>query len=141
MERVDEYGGRLAEVVHAPRVHEIRGSRVMVDADLAPVFRLPVRELRRQASRVRARFRDGWLLTLTAAEKRALGIRPRDRAVAVTEQGLVALSMALRTERAAEWSVAIVRRLFEMAEHDFGVGGFDLVLGIFREPFGREPAD
>ena len=77
MIKPDLIGGRMPLSVRHPQLHELRETRVMLDVDLAEVFGLAVRELRRQTTRNCERFPESSLLRLSTAEKKRFGIPRR----------------------------------------------------------------
>lgn len=109
----------------------IRSQRVMLDADLAELYAVETRALVQAVKRNAARFPADFMFRLTRAEQRRLltsqsvissahGGR-RTRPYAFTEQGVAMLSSVLRSERAVQVNIAVVRvfvRLREMlAQH------------------------
>ena len=105
-------------------IHVIRGQKVMLDADLAALYEVPTSALNQAVKRNRERFPEGFLFELTreeaagmrsqsvTASKRNVSFAPR----AFTEQGVAMLSAVLRSERALQMSIAIVRTFVRMRE-------------------------
>ena len=108
----------LREVLER-RILLVRGRKVWLDADLAWLYGIQTGALHRAVKRHAARFPDGFMFQLTAAEAGALrcqtgisrrGGGPRRNCPHVfTEQGVAMLSGVLRGPRAASVSVAIIR--------------------------------
>ena len=102
---------------------EIRGERVMLDVDLAEVYGVTTRRLKEQVRRNRDRFPDGFMFELTLDEKDEL-VAKCDRLVALrhsssrpyafTEHGTVMLASVLRSKRAVDVSVFVVRAFIRM---------------------------
>jgi len=96
----------------------MRGHRVMLSTDLAALYGVPARRLNEQVRRNKERFPDDFMFQLTAEEWRILksqiatsswGGARRARPYAFTEQGVAMLSSVLRSKRAAQVNVEIVR--------------------------------
>ena len=100
------------------RILVLRGERVLLDEDLAELYLVETRSLNQAVSRNRARFPSDFMFRLTAEELRILrsqtvtsrswgGRRHPPRAF--TEQGVAMLSGVLRSARAIEVNVEIMR--------------------------------
>jgi hypothetical protein len=102
---------------------EIRGERVMLDVDLADVYGVTTRRLKEQVRRNRDRFPEGFMFELTPDEKDEL-VAKCDRLAALkhsssapyafTEHGTVMLASVLKSRRAVEVSVFVVRAFIRM---------------------------
>jgi hypothetical protein len=105
----------------------IRGQKVMLDRDLAELYGVPTKALNQAVSRNRKRFpRDfafrlsqeefeNWrsqIVTSNPAAKMGLRRRP----YAFTEQGVAMLSSVLRSSRAIEVNIAIMRAFVRLRE-------------------------
>jgi ORF6N domain len=112
-----------------PMIHELRGHRVMFDSDLAKLYGVPTRVLNQSVRRNLSRFPPDFMFQLEAEEVGALRSQivtsrkagrggRRYRPLAFTEQGVAMLSSVLRSERAIQVNVEIMRafvRLRQMA--------------------------
>lgn len=98
----------------------IRGHNVMLDADLAKLYGVTTFNLNKAVKRNADRFPDDFMFRLSAREAAALifqiGIsKPRGRGgrryapYVFTEQGVAMLSSVLRSKRAIEVNIAIMR--------------------------------
>ncbi|MEK7762494.1 MAG: ORF6N domain-containing protein [Nitrospirota bacterium] len=96
----------------------VRGHRVMFDIDLAELYGVDVKQLKRQVRRNRERFPHDFCFELSKEEQRNLrsqlgtlkrGEHSKYRSYAFTEQGLAMLSGVLRSRRAVQVNVAIMR--------------------------------
>ncbi|HEY3488988.1 MAG TPA: ORF6N domain-containing protein [Candidatus Deferrimicrobiaceae bacterium] len=97
----------------------IRGHRVMVDADLAELYGVPTFRLNEAVKRNPDRFPDDFMLQLTIDEHAALTSQiamskpgrggRRTLPYVFTEQGVAMLSSVLRTDRAVQVNIAIMR--------------------------------
>jgi hypothetical protein len=113
------------------KIFEIRGLKVMMDADLADLYRVPTKALNQAVKRNPARFPDDFMFQLSLSERDQL-VTNCDRLAklkhsssmphAFTESGVAMLSSVLNSERAALVNVQIVRafvRLRQMiSQHD-----------------------
>lgn len=101
----------------------LRGQKVMLDSDLAELYGVETRALTRQVRRNRGRFPADFMFQLTAQEFAALrshfgtsrswGGR-RYRPYVFTEQGVAMLSSVLRSRRAIEVNIAIMRTFVKL---------------------------
>jgi len=102
---------------------EIRGERVMIDHDLAAVYGVSTKALNQAVKRNRDRFPEGFAFQLTEAEKDEL-VTNCDRLAtlkhssilpyAFTEHGAVMLASVLRSKRAIEVSLFVVKAFIRM---------------------------
>jgi ORF6N domain len=123
----------LASIVLA-----IRGEKVLLDTDLAELYGVEARALNQAVARNRSRFPDDFMFQLTAEEwekvrsqtvtaSSAKGgnssqtvMSPRKhrgiayRPYAFTEQGVAMLSSVLRSQRAVEVNIAIMRTFVQL---------------------------
>ena len=99
------------------RIFTIRGVQVMLSSDLALLYEVEVKYLHRQVKRNVNRFPPDFVIHLSPDEANALRCqnvtskRGGDRygVLAFTEQGVAMLSSVLKSDRAAEVNVAIMR--------------------------------
>lgn len=103
----------------------IRGQKVLLDADLAPMYGVSVKALNQAVKRNLARFPADFMFELTLEEAKSLrsqfvtskgrgGRRYLPRAF--TEQGVAMLSSVLRSERAALVNVEIMRAFVRLRQ-------------------------
>ncbi|HEX4706567.1 MAG TPA: ORF6N domain-containing protein [Candidatus Udaeobacter sp.] len=100
-------------------IHEVRGQKVMLDADLAGVYGVSTARLNQQVKRNQARFPSDFVFQLTGTEYEALMLQiatsktgrggRRKLPYAFTEHGAIMASMVLNTPRAVQMSVYVVR--------------------------------
>jgi hypothetical protein len=106
----------------ADRIRTVRGHRVMLDADLAALYGVPTKALVQAVKRNRARFPLDFMFSLTEQEAAILRSQivtssfaasswggRRTLPLAFTEQGVAMLSSVLRSERAVQVNVEIMR--------------------------------
>jgi len=100
-------------------IYLVRGQRVILDADLADLYGVEVRQLKRQVRRNRERFPEDFLLELTDKELEVLrcqigtlgwGRYSKYLPFAFTEQGVAMLSSVLRSSRAIQVNIAIMSK-------------------------------
>ena len=99
------------------RIFTIRGVQVMLSSDLASLYDVEVKHLHRQVKRNEKRFPPDFVMHISPSEAIALRCqnvtskRGGDRygVLAFTEQGVAMLSSVLKSDRAAEVNVAIMR--------------------------------
>jgi hypothetical protein len=101
----------------------IRGERVMLDADLAAIYGVTTRRLKEQVRRNRDRFPEGFVFELTPEEKAELVANcdqfkrlkhSSSTPYAFTEHGAVMLAAVLKSRRAVEVSVFVVKAFIRM---------------------------
>jgi hypothetical protein len=109
----------------ASRIYLIRGQKVMIDEDLAELYGVTTGNLNLAVRRNPKRFPDDFVFQLTADEFESLLLqtaRPKARGgrrnlpFAFTEQGVAMLSSVLRSDRAAEVNVLIIRVFVTMRQ-------------------------
>jgi ORF6N domain len=121
----------IAEVEQLPvvesisdRIIPLRGQRVMLDADLARLYGVETKRLNQQARRNLSRFPEDFMFELSLDEWQGMRLqnattlhRSNKRNVAplaFTEHGCLMLANVLRSGRAVEVSVLIVRAFVRM---------------------------
>ena len=108
------------------RIFLVRGQKVMLDADLAELYRVPTKSLNLAVKRNADRFPEDFMLQLTdddvaglrfhfETSKRGRGGR-RYAPYAFTEQGVAMLSSVLRSPRAVQVNIAIMRTFVRLRE-------------------------
>jgi hypothetical protein len=105
-------------------VRWVRGERVMLDADLARLYGVETGDLNRAVKRNSRRFPDDFMFVLNKQEVANLicqiGISSsgwggrRKPIMAFTEQGVAMLSSVLRSDRAADVNIAIMRTFVQL---------------------------
>src|SRR5437667_1565602 len=106
-------------------IRVIRGEKVLLDFDLAPLYGVTTGNLNKAVRRNRERFPSDFMFQLTAVEAESLifqfGISKgrggrRHRPYAFTEQGVAMLSSVLNSERAVNVNIAIMRAFVKLRE-------------------------
>ncbi|MBK6951764.1 MAG: ORF6N domain-containing protein [Crocinitomicaceae bacterium] len=115
----------IADEIVLNKIYEIRGEKVMFDRDLANLYGVETKYLKRQVKRNSERFPEDFMFELTAIEfenwrcqfgtsnstdKMGLRIAP----YAFTEQGVAQLSSVLNSQRAIAVNIQIIRLFTRM---------------------------
>ena len=99
-------------------IHIARGERVLLDADLASLYGVTTGNLNKAVTRNQSRFPSDFMFQLSDEEAATLIFQTgrskqrggrRHNPYAFTEQGVAMLSSVLRSERAVQVNVAIMR--------------------------------
>lgn len=109
------------------RIYLIRGQKVMLDSDLAELYEVSTHRLNEQITRNLSRFPDDFVFRLTRAEADSLrsqnailklgrGQHRKYRPRAFTEHGILMLSSVLRSERAVQVNIAIMRAFVRLRQ-------------------------
>lgn len=108
------------------RIYIIRGQKVMLDTDLALLYRVATFRLNEQVKRNRKRFPRDFMFQLNAEEADCLTSQfamsnagrggRRTLPYAFTEQGVAMLSSVLNSERAVQVNIAIMRAFVKLRE-------------------------
>lgn len=109
----------LAPLTLKRQIYSVRGQNVMLDSDLAALYEVPTKSLNLAVRRNLERFPDDFMFQLNAEELRSLRFQSetsnagrggrRTLPYVFTEQGVAMLSSVLRSERAVQVNVAIMR--------------------------------
>jgi hypothetical protein len=114
-----------SESLAAAKIRLIRNARVILDVDIAALYGIATSHLNRAVTRNRERFPKDFMFRLTSRECENLicqsGISSLSRwggsrhsPYAFTEQGVSMLSSVLRSRRAVEVNIAIMRAFVEL---------------------------
>jgi|SRR5882724_4976405 len=117
----------IAEEAIIGKIYMIRGQKVMIDRDLAELYGVETKQLKRQVRRNIDRFPDDFLFELSAEEFQEwrsqfgtsnegdkMGLRYAP--YVFTEQGVAMLSSVLNSERAIKVNIQIIRIFTRMRE-------------------------
>ena len=108
------------------QIYEIRGIRVMLDADIAPYFGVETKALNRAMKRNIKRFPEHFCFQLTKEEcsrcqigtlNEGRGSNIKYLPFAYSEQGVAMLTSTLHTDRAIEASILIMEAFVEMSHY------------------------
>jgi hypothetical protein len=114
---------KTAQVIER-RIYLIRDQKVMLDSDLAELYRVTTKRLNEQVRRNNARFPADFMFRLTAAETEILRSQiatsswggRRYLPLVFTEHGVAMLSSVLASERAVNMSILIIRAFVRLRE-------------------------
>ena len=107
------------------KIYEIRGRRVMLDSDLADLYDVETKNLKRSVRANIERFPDDFMFELTKEEYDSLRCKNftsnkrggnRYLPFAFTREGIAMLSGLLRSEIAVKANINIMRAFFQMQE-------------------------
>ncbi len=110
--------GEIIKPEYEKLIFHFRGFKIMIDADLALLYRIPTKALKQQVKRNIKRFPEDFMFELTSDEKNEL-VTNCDRLsslkhssanpLAFTEQGVSMLSSVLRSDEAIRINIEIMR--------------------------------
>ena len=129
--------GNIALQKIARLIHEIRGERVILDADLAAIYGVTTKRLNEQVKRNADRFPDDFAFQVTKEEtanltsqnttSRSHGGR-RYPPYAFTEHGAIMAANVLNSKQAVQMSVFVVRAFVKLREVLGGTSCLPVVL-------------
>jgi len=108
----------ISEDLIMSHIYNIRGCKIMVDSDLAELYEVETKQLKRQVRRNIIRFPEDFMFELTNVEYNALrsqigtlekGAHSKYGVMAFTEQGVAMLSTILNSSRAIMVNIQIIR--------------------------------
>jgi len=110
------------------KIYEIRGAKVMLDFDLAEIYRVETKYLKRAVMRNIERFPDDFMFELTNQEFANLRYQigtsswggARYLPFAFTEQGVAQLSSVLNSPFAIKMNINIVRAFIALRQYALG---------------------
>ncbi|MBU2575813.1 ORF6N domain-containing protein [Patescibacteria group bacterium] len=111
----------------ANKIYIFRGHRVMIDSDLAQLYDVEIKNLTRQVRRNIDRFPEDFMFQLTSGEfdslrchfvtlKKNRGQHRKYLPYVFTEQGVAMLSSVLRSKRAVQVNIQIMRTFTKIRE-------------------------
>ncbi|HLF18832.1 MAG TPA: ORF6N domain-containing protein [Candidatus Omnitrophota bacterium] len=107
------------------KIFIIRGQKVMLDRDLAELYGVDTKQLKRAVKRNIARFPEDFMFELTQQEDNTLryqfgtlkrGEHTKYLPYVFTEQGVAMLSSVLRSTRAVQVNIAIMRAFVRLRD-------------------------
>jgi hypothetical protein len=114
----------VPDPVVARKIYMIRGQRVMIDSDLAALYKVETKQLKRAVRRNITRFPSDFMFELKSKEVRDLRCHfgtsswggTRYKPMAFTEQGVAMLSSVLGSHRAIQVNIHIIRVFTQLRE-------------------------
>ena len=121
------------------KIYEIRGQRVMLDFDLAELYEVETRTLNQTVKRNIKRFPSDFMFQLSNKEFDNLMSQivisswggTRKLPYAFTEHGITMLASVLRSERAIEINIQIVRAFIALRQYALGYAELNQKLETF----------
>ena len=121
------------------KIFEIRGMRIMLDFDLAELYQVETKNLKRAVKRNIERFPDDFMFELTADEWEILRCNfgtsnwggTRYMPFAFTEQGIAQLSSVLNSSLAIQVNISIIRAFVTLRKYALGYAEFNQKLETF----------
>ena len=118
---------KIDEGVIVDKIYMVRGQKVMLDRDLAEMYDVEVKVLNQSVKRNQTRFPEDFMFQLTPQEWQNLKSQfvtssllewggSRKLPFAFTEQGVAMLSSILRSERAIQVNIQIIRVYTKMKQ-------------------------
>ena len=115
------------ELIHQ-KIHQIRGQKVILDFDLAELYQVETKRLKEAVRRNLNRFPNDFMFELTIEENDFLrsqfatlengrGKFSKYLPFAFTEQGVAMLSSVLKSEKAIEVTIAIIRAFVHIRQY------------------------
>jgi len=119
----------MTVLVSAERIENLilllRGYKVILDSDLADLYEVEVKQLKRQIRRNRDRFPADFMFELSKRESESLrrqfgtlkrGAHSKYLPYAFTEQGVAMLSSVLNSKRAVQVNIEIMRAFVQLRQ-------------------------
>jgi len=121
------------------KIYEVRGQRVMLDFDLAELYEVETRTLNQAVKRNTKRFPSDFMFQLSNKEFDNLMSQivisswggTRKLPYAFTEHGITMLASILRSERAIEINIQIVRAFIALRQYALGYAELNQKLETF----------
>ncbi len=119
----------MGEIVHSEaiseKIYSIRGKRVILDTDLSSLYEVENKQLKRAVKRNIDRFPIDFMFELTKNEYDSIrrqtgtlkrGTHSKYLPYAFTEQGVAMLSSVLRSKRAVQINIGIMRAFVQLRQ-------------------------
>ncbi len=115
---------KLTDSIIISKIHIMRGHKVMLDEDLAELYEVPTKRINEQVKRNNDRFPEDFMFELTKEEFENLKSQNatarwggrRTPPYAFTEHGVLMLSSVLKSEKAININIQIMRLFTKMRE-------------------------
>jgi len=116
---------QILDEVIMNQIYFVRGQKVMLDTDLATLYEVETKQLKRQVRRNSDRFPQDFMFELTIEEYNSLrcqigtlekGAHSKYLSMAFTEQGVSMLSSVLNSSRAIKVNIQIIRIFTRMRQ-------------------------
>ncbi|GHV36079.1 DNA-binding protein [Bacteroidia bacterium] len=127
------------------KIYEIRGMKVMFDYDLAQIYQVETKNLKRQVKRNLDRFPPDFMFELTKDEYESLrcqigtlneqgrGQHPKYLPYVFTEQGVAQLSSVLNSQFAIKVNIEIIRAFVVLRQYALGYAELNAKLEAYMQ--------
>ena len=128
------------------KIYEIRGENIMLDKDLAELYKVPTKSLNLAVKRNIKRFPEDFMFQLTKAELESLRFQietskgrggTRYLPYAFTEQGVAMLSSILNSDLAIIMNIAIMRTFVEIRKQRLPLFDIKKELTVIHQRIGE----
>ena len=132
------------------KIHEVRGQKVMLDFDLAELYEVLTKNLKRLVNRNSKRFPEDFMFQLTATEWESLRLQietskgsggTRYLPYAFTEQGLAMLSGILNSDVAINVNISIMRAFVMMRQYALNYQDLATKISVLEQNYNKQFAD
>ena len=144
-----EYVNMDIASIHS-KIYEVRGLRFMLDYDLADLYEVETRALKQAVRRNEDRFPEDFMIQLTAEEVEVMVsqfVIPSKQQLggalpfAFTEQGVAMLSSVLKSKRALQVNIAIMRAFVVLRQYALNYSEIANKLSELEQQYNRQFAD
>lgn len=132
------------------KIYEVRGLRVMLDYDLSDLYEVETRALKQAVKRNKDRFPEDFMIQLTAEEVQVMVsqfVIPSKQQLggalpfAFTEQGVAMLSSVLKSKRALQVNISIMRAFVALRQYALNYSEIANKLSELEKQYNRQFAD
>jgi ORF6N domain len=132
------------------KIHEVRGQKVMLDFDLAELYEVFTKNLKRLVNRNSKRFPEDFMFQLTATEWESLRLQietskgsggTRYLPYAFTEQGLAMLSGILNSDVAINVNISIMRAFVMMRQYALNYQDLATKISALEQNYNKQFTD
>lgn len=112
-------GAVVSQEIIEQKIFVLRGCKIMLDKELAKLYGVETRALNQAVKRNSKRFPKDFMFQLSRKEVKrvsqfVISLKFSNRVYAFTEQGVAMLSSVLRSERAVQVNIAIMRTFVKL---------------------------
>ncbi len=132
------------------KIYEVRGLRVMLDYDLSDLYEVETRALKQAVRRNKDRFPEDFMIQLTVEEVQVMVsqfVIPSKQQLggalpfAFTEQGVAMLSSVLKSKRALQVNISIMRAFVALRQYAPNYSEIANKLNELEQQYNRQFAD
>ena len=130
-------------------IHEIRGTKVILDFELAKLYEVETRVLKQTVRRNIERFPEDFMFEVTQEEMKNLTSQfvmsswggTRHQSFAFTEQGVAMLSSVLKSKKAIQINISIMRAFVMMRQWALNHQELSKRLDALEQQYGQKFSD